>query len=64
MVRGATITIDSARPGETAPAVSLTVTLKMNGLPLEDVGVPLITPVVELKATPGGSPPEFTVQKV
>jgi hypothetical protein len=56
--------IDSGRPGEIAPALSLTVTLKLNGLPLVEVGLPLIAPVVEAKANPGGSVPEFTVQTV
>jgi hypothetical protein len=39
------------------PALSLTVTLKRNGLPVVVVGVPPITPVLGLRLKPGGRAP-------
>ena len=38
-------------------ALSVTVTEKLNGLPVALVGAPAMTPVLELSAKPGGSDP-------
>ena len=56
------IVINNGCAGEVTPLLSLTVTLKLNGLPVTVVGVPLITPVEEFSAKPGGSDPELTLQ--
>src|ERR1051325_8842303 len=47
---------------DVAPALSLTVTLKLNGLPTALVGVPLIPPVVALRLKPGGGDPATSAQ--
>src|SRR5436189_42586 len=49
--------IESGCAGDVAPLLSLTVTLKVKGLPVAVVGVPLITPVAEFSVSPGGSDP-------
>jgi hypothetical protein len=46
---------------DVVPALSLTVTLKLNGLPAALVGVPLIAPVETLSERPGGNDPAVTV---
>jgi len=43
-------------------AASLTVTVNENGLPVAVVGVPLMTPLLELSDRPGGSDPLVMVQ--
>ena len=50
--------------GDVAPLLSLTVTLKLNGLPDALVGVPLMVPVEELRESPGGSAPVATIQEL
>lgn len=47
---------------ETLFALSFTVTLKLNGLPVAVVGVPAMVPVAAFSAKPGGKLPVFTVQ--
>jgi hypothetical protein len=59
--RGRTL-IESAFAGDVVPAVSLTVTLKLKGLPTALEGVPLIAPLAALSVSPGGSDPVLTVQ--
>jgi hypothetical protein len=57
-----TTLIESALAGDVLPAVSLTVTLKLKGLPTALDGVPLITPLDALSVRPVGSDPVLTVQ--
>jgi len=47
---------------EICPLLSLTVMLKLKGVPAEELGVPLITPMDEFKLRPGGRDPDATVQ--
>lgn len=54
--------IDKLVAPETLPALSWTVTVKVNGLSTVVVGVPLMTPVVAFSVRPGGRLPEATVQ--
>ena len=54
--------MDSDCAGEVVPLLSLTVTLKLYGLPTAEVGVPPITPVVAFRLRPGGSEPAATNQ--
>jgi hypothetical protein len=56
------IVIESALAGDVELALSLTVTLKLNGLPVAVVGVPLMTPVAALSVSPVGRDPLVTVQ--
>jgi len=49
---------------EVVPALSLTVTLKLNGLPAALVGVPLMLPFEALSARPGGNDPAITVHEL
>jgi hypothetical protein len=44
------------------PALSFTVTLKLNGLPVVLEGVPPITPLEAFSDKPGGNEPALTVQ--
>jgi hypothetical protein len=46
------------------PKLSLTVTLKLNGLPDALVGVPLMVPVEVLRVRPGGKDPMVTVHEL
>jgi hypothetical protein len=50
--------------GDVVPALSLTVTLKLNGLPAALLGVPLIVPVEVLRVRPGGKDPMVTVHEL
>ncbi len=45
--------------GDVLPPLSVTVTLKLNRLPVAVVGVPLITPVEVLRPNPGGKLPVY-----
>ena len=54
--------IVSACGVDVAPVLSFTVTVNANGLPVEVVGVPLMTPVLGLSAKPGGRDPVATAQ--
>jgi hypothetical protein len=56
----AAITIEKLCAAETLPAVSLAVTVKLNGLPVIVLGDPLIAPVAVFSVRPGGSEPEAT----
>jgi hypothetical protein len=56
--------MDSAFAADVLPPLSLTVTLKLKGLPAAVVGVPLIAPVSGLSVRPGGSDPLLIVQLV
>ncbi len=56
------IAIDSGCGGETAPALSFVVTLKLNGLPVALVGVPPIAPLDAFSVKPGGSAPALRAQ--
>jgi hypothetical protein len=56
----AAMVIDRLCAAETLPAVSVAVTLKLNGLPVAVVGVPLIAPVAVFSVKPGGNEPEAT----
>lgn len=58
---GGAMAIDRGLGCDTALALSLTVTLKLNALPAV-VGVPLTTPALRSKLRPGGSAPEETIQ--
>jgi hypothetical protein len=49
---------------EVAPLLSFTVTLKLKGLPVALVGVPVITPVDALRERPGGRDPVVTVHEL
>ena len=49
--------MERAFAGEIAPVLSFTVTLKLNGLPDDDSGIPLIKPVAESSVKPGGRVP-------
>jgi hypothetical protein len=62
MLGAAVMLIDSALDMEVAPALSPTFTLKLNGLPVAAVGVPLITPELAFTVRPGGSVPLETAQ--
>ena len=50
--------------GDVVPALSLTVTVKPNGLPAALVGVPLILPFDALSESPGGKEPRVTVHEL
>jgi hypothetical protein len=54
--------IDSVAGSDVAPALSLTVTEKVKGLPAAERGVPLITPLMPSRFSPGGSEPDDTLQ--
>ena len=62
IVGGEPMPIDNCRGWDVAPLLSLTVRLKLNGLPTAVVGVPEITPVPSASASPVGSAPLLTVQ--
>jgi len=62
MVTPAATVIDRLRAGEVLPALSVTVTLKLNGLPTVVEGVPLIAPLEAFSHKPGGNEPALTVQ--
>jgi hypothetical protein len=59
---GGAITIENACEAEVTPALSLTVTLKLNGLPAAFVGVPPIVPVPGFSVNPAGNDPALTDQ--
>jgi hypothetical protein len=48
--------------GETAPLLSLTITLNVAVLAIEEFGVPLINPAVASRVNPDGSAPELITQ--
>ena len=54
--------IDNGFAADVLEALSLTVTLKLKGLPTSVVGVPLMVPLEEFSVRPGGSAPELTNQ--
>jgi len=56
------IAIDRDCGAEVAPRLSLTVTLKENGLPTGVEGVPLMAPETVLRFRPGGREPPLTAQ--
>ena len=60
---GANTVIERARAGEVVTA-SFTVTLKLNGLPVVVVGVPLMTPLEALRLRPAGRAPDDTVHEL
>src|ERR1035437_7443513 len=51
--------MDRLRGGETVPVLSLTMTVKTNGLPVAELGTPLIMPDDAFSVSPGGSAPEL-----
>jgi hypothetical protein len=59
---GTLIVIARACGAEMLPTLSLTVTLKLNGLPTAVEGVPLIAPLEAFSDKPGGNEPALTVQ--
>ena len=54
--------IDNDFGADVDPRLSLTVTLKLNGLPAAEVGVPAMVPFVEFSVSPGGNEPDDTFQ--
>jgi hypothetical protein len=48
--------------GEEAPVLSLTMTLKLKGLPVAELGTPLMRPLVALSVNPGGREPALRIQ--
>jgi hypothetical protein len=59
---GTLIVIERACGAEVLPTLSLTVTLKLNGLPVALEGLPLIGPLEAFSDKPGGNEPALTVQ--
>jgi hypothetical protein len=56
------IAIDRDCGAEATPRLSLTVTLKINGLPMAVDGVPLMAPEEALRFRPGGREPLLMAQ--
>ena len=54
--------MDNTCAADVLPALSCTVTMKLNGLPAVLAGVPAITPVAALSVRPGGNDAPVTVQ--
>jgi hypothetical protein len=54
------IAIDKDLGAEVILALSVTVTLKLKGLPAAEVGVPAMIPLVPFSDNPGGSEPDDT----
>ena len=62
MVSAPLTVIDNDAGADVLPALSWTVTLNTNGLPVAVVGVPLIAPVDAFSTRPGGGVPLLMVQ--
>ena len=62
MVRPEVMVMESTTPGEVFPALSLTVTVKLE-VPAV-LAEPLITPVDEFRVRPAGNDPTVTVQEL
>ena len=64
MVGAETTVMENCCGADVVPALSLTVTVKVNGLPDALVGVPLMVPFDALSERPGGSDPAVTVHEL